>query len=82
MGRPEAVKPHGTLIPGGPARLRDSVSTSDRYMPSGSSTRSPIFHAGDRHEHLVFGLQRFYYIKTRDFSRSPEVLNGSRGRRR
>ena len=30
-----AVSPHGTLMPGSPARLHDSVKMSPRYMSSG-----------------------------------------------
>jgi hypothetical protein len=35
IGRPSPVRPHGTLIPGSPARLHDSVNTSARYMSNG-----------------------------------------------
>jgi len=46
MGRPVEEKPHGTDIPGIPARLADKVKMSDKYMVSGSSTFSPILNAG------------------------------------
>src|SRR6185369_4897114 len=35
IGRPSPVRPHGTLMPGSPARLHDSVNTSPRYMSIG-----------------------------------------------
>ena len=37
MGRPPPVKPAGTEIPGRPARLTGIVSTSFRYIDSGSA---------------------------------------------
>ena len=45
MGRPAAVKPHGTDIPGIPARLADIVKISDKYICRGSSAFSPILKA-------------------------------------
>jgi len=35
IGRPSPDRPHGTLRPGRPARLHDSVKTSARYMSTG-----------------------------------------------
>jgi len=43
-GRPSA-SPAGTDTAALPARLTGMVNTSDRYMASGSSTRSPIGNA-------------------------------------
>src|SRR5439155_12754111 len=44
-GRPSAVSPAGTEIPGRPARLTGTVKTSLRYMAMGSSMRSPMANA-------------------------------------
>ena len=41
-GSPPESSPHGTLIAGTPARLAGIVKTSDRYIASGSSARSPM----------------------------------------
>src|SRR6185503_967091 len=46
IGSRSAVKPHGTLTAGSPARLALTVNTSARYICSGSETRSPIRNAG------------------------------------
>ena len=37
--------PHGTLTPGSPARFPPSVSTSHRYIESGSCVREPSANA-------------------------------------
>ncbi|MNV92536.1 hypothetical protein D3C71_1871480 [compost metagenome] len=37
--------PHGTLMPGRPARLVESVKMSARYICTGSAVFSPSFHA-------------------------------------
>ena len=44
-GSPPESRPHGTLIAGTPARFAGIVKTSDRYIASGSSARSPIRNA-------------------------------------
>src|SRR5581483_4346632 len=41
-----AVKPHGTLIAGRPARFALTVKTSARYICTGSAVRSPMRNAG------------------------------------
>jgi len=46
MGRPEDENPHGTDMPGIPARFAERVKMSDRYIVNGSSIISPILKAG------------------------------------
>src|SRR6185437_4562284 len=45
-GKPFAVNPAGTEIPGNPARLTVTVKTSCRYMETGSAVFSPTPKAG------------------------------------
>ncbi len=45
MGSPVSSKPQGTLSPAMPARLAGMVSTSVRYICSGSSTLAPSSNA-------------------------------------
>ena len=49
MGSLSFVNPHGTDMPGIPARLHDMVKMSDRYMVSGSWVFSPSLKAGVGH---------------------------------
>ena len=46
IGRPAAVKPQGTEMPGFPARLVEMVKISERYICKGVSVFSPILNAG------------------------------------
>ena len=46
MGSPRELTPHGTEIPGIPARLAEMVKMSDRYMVRGSASFSPRRNGG------------------------------------
>jgi len=45
-GRPASVKPAGTLTPAMAAMFAPTVKRSERYIASGSSSRSPSRNAG------------------------------------
>src|SRR5713101_3030089 len=70
---PQCDIPHGTLIPGSPARLPPSVSTSHRYIDSGSSVRDPMGNAttGDvaltMASHLLKASSKSRLIRVRTF---------------
>ena len=46
IGNPEFVNPHGTEIPGRPARFTGIVNMSDKYMVKGSASFSPNLNGG------------------------------------